>query len=131
MKISTRKAGLFTAALSLVFLAGLMIWGIGAGSASGGEAITALPAPSEAILTGGNDPEQAPLELLPNERIDINSATAEELTLLPGIGEALAQAILDYRGENGAFESLEQLMQVPGIGKSRFAAIEDKICLGE
>ena len=132
MKISTRKAAILSAALTLAFAAGLAIWTLGSGSHSGGEReILALPARSEAILTGGNDPEQLPLELLPGELIDINSATAEELTVLPGIGEHLAEAIVSYRSENGAFESLEQLMEVPGIGEGRFAAIEDKICLGE
>ena len=130
--ISTRKAVILSAALSLAFAAGLVIWALGDSSPSGGEgAILALPASSEAILTGGNDPNQIPLELLPGELIDINSATAEELTVLPGIGQSLAKAIVAYRGENGAFESLEQLMEVPGIGEGRFAAIEDKICLGE
>ena len=129
--ISTRKAVILSAALSLAFAAGLVIWALGSGSASEGEAILALPAPSEAILTGGNDPNQIPLELLPGELIDINSATAEELTILPGIGDSLAKAIVAYRGENGTFDSLEQLMEVPGIGEGRFAAIEDKICLGE
>ena len=130
--MSTRKAAILSAALSLAFAAGLAIWALGAGASPGGEgAIVALPASSEAILTGGNDPNQLPLELLPGELIDVNSATAEELTILPGIGRSLAEAIVAYRGENGAFESLEQLMEVPGIGKSRFAAIEDKICLGE
>lgn len=129
--ISTRKAVILSAALSLAFAAGLVIWALGSGSPSEEEAILALPASSEAILTGGNDPNQIPLELLPGELIDINSATAEELTVLPGIGQSLAKAIVAYRGENGAFESLEQLMEVPGIGEGRFAAIEDKICLGE
>lgn len=130
--ISRRKAAILSGALSLAFAAGLIIWSIGFGSSSGGEArINALPAPSEAVLTGGNDPDQAPLELLPGKLIDINSATAAELTLLPGIGDSLAGAIVAYRSENGAFMSLEQLMEVPGIGKGRFAAIEDKICLGD
>lgn len=129
--ISTRKAVILSAALSLAFAAGLVIWAVSAGSPSGGAAILALPASSEAILTGGNDPNQIPLELLPGELIDINSATAEELTVLPGIGQSLAEAIVAYRAENGAFKSLEQLMEVSGIGEGRFAAIEDKICLGE
>lgn len=129
--ISTRKAVILSAALSLAFAAGLVIWAMSAGSPSGGAAILALPASSEAILTGGNDPNQIPLELLPGELIDINSATAEELTVLPGIGQSLAEAIVAYRAENGAFKSLEQLMEVSGIGEGRFAAIEDKICLGE
>lgn len=48
--------------------------------------------------------------------VDINTATAEELEALPGIGEALAQAILDYRAEHGAFQTVEELDEVRGIG---------------
>ena len=48
-------------------------------------------------------------------KIDINSATREELTLLPGIGETLAQRIVDYRQENVPFESIDDLSKVRGI----------------
>lgn len=128
--MSTRKAALLSGAVALAFAIWLVIW-TSAQSPGGEREIIALPAASEAILTGRNDPAQPPLELLPGALIDINSAAAEDLTLLPGIGEALAKAIVSYREENGAFESLEQLMEVPGIGESRFAAVKDKICLGD
>lgn len=48
-------------------------------------------------------------------KININSATWEELTLLPGIGETLAQRIVAYRQENGPFESIDDLSKVSGI----------------
>jgi competence protein ComEA len=50
--------------------------------------------------------------------LDINSASVAELELLPYIGPAKAQAIVDYRQQNGAFASIEQLLQVPGIGEA-------------
>ena len=77
-------------------------------------------------LTGG-DGEQTALELLPNEKLNINTATAEELTKLPGIGPALSQAIVEYREENGNFSSIEDIMKVSGIGEGRFSAIEEYI----
>ena len=80
----------------------------------------------EAILTGG-DGEQTALELLPNEKLNINTATAEELTKLPGIGPALSQAIVEYREENGNFSSIADIMKVSGIGEGRFSAIEEYI----
>ena len=49
--------------------------------------------------------------------IDVNAASAEELTELPGIGPVLAAAIVEYREEHGPFESAEELLGVYGIGE--------------
>ena len=91
----------------------------------------ARPAPSAAILAGRDDADRLPTELLPGATVNINTASREELQLLPGIGEILSQAILDYREANGPFESTDALMEVPGIGPGRFAAVADKITIGE
>jgi competence protein ComEA len=50
-------------------------------------------------------------------KVDINSADARALTVLKGVGEAKAKQIVEYRGKNGAFKSVDDLMKVPGIGK--------------
>ncbi len=90
--------------------------------------ISARPAAKEDILSG-NDGEQAALELLPGEKLDINTATSQELMRLPGIGEVLSRAIVDYREKNGAFSCIEDIMNVSGIGEGRFSAIEEYICV--
>ena len=63
-------------------------------------------------------------------KININTATAEQLQLLPGIGESLAQRILDYRSQNGPFNAIDDLMNVSGIGEKKFAGIKDYIIIG-
>ncbi|MGN1327138.1 MAG: helix-hairpin-helix domain-containing protein [Clostridia bacterium] len=60
-------------------------------------------------------------------KININSATIEELTELPGIGEATASKIISYRQENGKFKDIEELKNVPGIGNSKFETIKELI----
>ena len=61
--------------------------------------------------------------------VSINSADAEELCTLDGIGAVLARRIIAYRERIGVFSSLAQLMDVSGIGQKRFEAIKDAICL--
>lgn len=63
-------------------------------------------------------------------RLNINTATAEELAALPGIGQALAARIVAYREENGPFTSVSQLLLVEGIGEKKLSAIEGSITTG-
>ncbi|NWG15416.1 MAG: helix-hairpin-helix domain-containing protein [Chloroflexi bacterium] len=59
--------------------------------------------------------------------ININEATLEDLMLLPGIGPALAQRILDYRAANGPFANLEALDAVSGVGPSLLEGLKDRV----
>ena len=65
------------------------------------------------------------------ETIDINSADVEELMELPGIGQSYAQRIVDYRQEHGAFERIEDLMNVRGIGEKTFLKIRASLRVGK
>lgn len=70
----------------------------------------------------------APEELTPDfSPLDLNTAPAEELATLPGIGETLAGRIVAYRDTHGAFACVEDLMNVSGIGQGKLDAILDRI----
>ena len=59
--------------------------------------------------------------------VDLNTADAEELGQLPGIGPELANRIVAYREEQGAFEKIEEIMNVKGIGQGKFEAIAEMV----
>lgn len=58
-----------------------------------------------------------------NPQVNINTATAQELQLLPRVGPALAQRIVDFRSANGPFKAPEELARVKGIGEKSFARL--------
>ncbi len=63
-------------------------------------------------------------------RIDLNTATSEQLCTLPGIGASRAESIIAYREETGGFSQIEDIMQVNGIKEAMFEKIRDKIYIG-
>ena len=64
-------------------------------------------------------------------KLDINKADAEQLMELPGIGDALAKRIIQYREENGPFQSIEELLKVKGLGKQAFSQFDDMITVAD
>ncbi|WP_195336187.1 helix-hairpin-helix domain-containing protein [Paraclostridium bifermentans] len=64
-----------------------------------------------------------------SKKININSASKEELDSLPGVGEVTAQKILDYREENKEFKSIDEIKNVKGIGENKFNDLKDYICI--
>jgi competence protein ComEA len=73
---------------------------------------------------GGESP---PPEAGGTQKVNLNLATAEELESLPGIGEVLAQRIIEHREANGSFTAVEELLEVSGIGESRLGDIRDLV----
>lgn len=85
-----------------------------------GESPPPMPGPSGTAGAGaGGGSASGPLNL--------NTATLEQLDGLPGVGPATAQAILDYRKARGRFRSVDELMEVRGIGEAKLAAIRSKV----
>ena len=74
-----------------------------------------------------DSPKNLPSAHDSGDKININTADAEKLTTLKGIGPATAQKIIDYREQNGAFKSIDEIKNVRGIGQKKFDAIKDKI----
>ena len=64
-------------------------------------------------------------------KININTATAQQLTSLPGIGQAKAEAIVKYREENGPFKQVDDLTKVNGIGPKILEKLKEEITVGK
>lgn len=76
-------------------------------------------------------PTQQTFQANPSPRIDINTASQTELESLPGIGPVLAQRIIAYRQEHGAFARSEDIVAVPGIGEATYERIKNLITVGK
>lgn len=75
--------------------------------------------------------ESAPSSGQSASRLDLNRATAEDLQGLPGIGPVLAKRVLDHRKSLGSFRSVEELMQVKGIGRKKLASLRAHVRVQE
>lgn len=80
-------------------------------------------APDDVSQPEGYEPEPVEQTVL----VNLNTADAEELETLPGIGPATAQKIIAYRESVGAFQSTEELMQVGGIGEKTFEKLKELV----
>ena len=67
----------------------------------------------------------------PAGKVNVNTATAEQFAVLPGVGVKLGARIVEYRQKSGGFKSVEELMNVRGIGEKNFAKIQPHLTTGE
>lgn len=99
----------------------------------GEQVVVGVPAPMAGPVTsggstggaaGGSAPGAGP-----SAPISLNTATAEQLDTLPGVGPVLAQHIIEYRTQHGGFRSVDELREVKGIGDGRFADLQNLVRL--
>lgn len=88
---------------------------------------TGTTAPATNSLAAGTPPPPSLAPVEQNLRVNLNTATLQELDSLPGIGPVLAQRILDYRAQHGAFGTIEDIKEVKGIGDKLFSEIQERI----
>ena len=115
-----QERGLMLLIGAAVLVSGFLLW-------------TDLPQPTSVVLPVVIRLDQVHV-LLPmfveQEPVNINQASVDELIVLPGIGPALAQRIIDYRGEHGPFKSVDELEKVSGIGPQTIKDIGDEAVAG-
>ncbi|MET0015653.1 helix-hairpin-helix domain-containing protein [Oscillibacter sp.] len=107
---------ILTAAFLCLML--VLLFHVRAGGAAGNYAVETERAAASSELT----PDVTPM--------DINTAGVEELATLPGIGEKLAERIVKYREDNGDFASVNDLVNVGGIGEGKLDALRDYVSVG-
>lgn len=110
---------------SLCFI--FLITGVFIGRNTIGASLTAEP--RDRLVLQTVDPSDAADFV--SGKININTADIDKLTMLPGIGEVIAQRIIDYRQQHGKFRSVDELMNVEGIGESRLTNITKYITVGD
>lgn len=86
-----------------------------------------VTAGAQIVVPGGEGSPAGPGSPQDGGVLSINAATAGDLESLPGVGPVLAERIVAFREENGGFDVVEDLLQVPGIGEAKLAAIRDLV----
>lgn len=124
------KVSILLAAVTVLFVGFTLGLFVGRNSGSGTVTL-AVPAQMQTAPTAA---ATAPTQTVPEETVsfpvNINTADAETLAALPGIGQVLAERIVAYRRQNGSFRAIEEITNVEGIGEKKAEAILELITVG-
>ncbi len=124
------KISVLLAAVTVLFVGFTLGLFVGRNSGSGAVTLAVSPQMQTAPTTAAT----AAAETVPEETVsfpvNINTADADTLTALPGIGRVLAERIVAYRRQNGSFRAIEEITKVEGIGEKKAEAILDLITVG-
>ena len=124
------KVSVLLAVVTALFVGFTLGLFVGRNTGSGTVTLAVSPQMQTAPTTAAT----AAAETVPEETVsfpvNINTADADTLTALPGIGQVLAERIVAYRRQNGPFRAVEEIMKVEGIGEKKAEAILDLITVG-
>jgi competence protein ComEA len=79
------------------------------------------------VVSGPGEASETNISEGSEGKLHLNAATAAELDALPGVGPVIAQRIVTFRDENGPFGSVDDLLDVPGIGEAKLADLRDRV----